>query len=69
MNRVLGEERGGAGTPADMKVHREKFEDVGLDQVTFIQQAGMNEHEHICESLEVFASEVMPELEERLGGA
>ena len=40
-------------------------EDVGVDQVTFIQQAGMNKHEHICESLELFAAEVMPEFKER----
>ena len=27
----------------------------------FLQQAGRNKHEHICESLELFAAEVMPE--------
>ncbi len=27
----------------------------------FLQQAGRNRHEHICESLELFAAEVMPE--------
>ncbi|MBD3648284.1 MAG: hypothetical protein HUJ31_12725 [Pseudomonadales bacterium] len=48
-----------------MRVHWKKFEDVGVDHVTFIQQAGMNKHEHICESLELFASEVMPEFKER----
>jgi hypothetical protein len=26
-----------------------------------MQQAGRNKHEHICESLELFASDVMPE--------
>ena len=57
--------RGGIGTPDDMKAHLEKFEAVGVDQVTFIQQAGMNKHEHICESLELFASEVMPEFKAR----
>ena len=31
-----------------------------LDQVIFLQQAGRNKHEHICESLELFAAEVMP---------
>ncbi|MDZ7684418.1 MAG: hypothetical protein U5O39_04950 [Gammaproteobacteria bacterium] len=36
-----------------------------MDQVTFIQQAGMNKHEHICESLELFGREVMPEFKER----
>jgi hypothetical protein len=30
-----------------------------------VSQAGRNRHEHICESLELFASEVMPEFAER----
>ena len=57
--------QGGIGTPEDMREHLKKFEAVGVDQVTFIQQAGMNQHEHICESLELFASEVMPEFKAR----
>lgn len=57
--------RGGIGTPDDMRAHLKKFEEVGVDQVTFIQQAGMNKHEHICESLELFAGEVMPEFKAR----
>ena len=44
-----------------MRGHLKKFEKVGVDQVTFIQQRGTNKHEHICESLELFASEVMSE--------
>ena len=36
------------------------FRDAGVDQVIFLQQAGRNKHEHICESLELFAAEVMP---------
>jgi alkanesulfonate monooxygenase SsuD/methylene tetrahydromethanopterin reductase-like flavin-dependent oxidoreductase (luciferase family) len=65
MTESLTGARGGIGTPDDMKVHLRKFEEVGVDQVTFIQQAGMNKHEHICESLELFAAEVMPEFKER----
>jgi len=57
--------RGGIGTPDDLRAHLKKFEACGVDQVTFIQQAGMNKHEHICESLELFAAEVMPEFKER----
>ncbi len=57
--------RGGIGTPADLRQHLRKFERCGVDQVTFIQQAGMNQHEHICESLEIFAAEVMGEFKER----
>ena len=61
----LSGSRGGIGTPADLREHLLKFEACNVDQVTFIQQAGMNKHEHICESLEIFAAQVMPEFKER----
>jgi hypothetical protein len=32
-----------------------------VDQIILLNQAGKNKHEHICESLELFAKEVMPE--------
>ena len=32
------------------------FQAAGVDQVIFLQQAGRNRHEHICESLELFAA-------------
>src|SRR5262245_16596136 len=57
---------GGIGTPDDLRNHLRKFEEAGVDQVTFIQQAGMNQHEHICEALELFASDVMPEFKGRM---
>src|SRR5204862_4502340 len=50
----------GIGTPADIAAHVEAFQDAGVDQVIFLQQAGRNKHGHICESLELFAAEVMP---------
>jgi len=31
--------------------------------VIFLQQAGHNRHAHICEALELFAAEVMPEFQ------
>ena len=31
----------------------------------FVVQVGRNQHEHICEALDVFAREVMPEFQER----
>jgi hypothetical protein len=31
----------------------------------FVPQAGANRHEHICESIEIFAAQVMPEFKER----
>jgi len=65
LNNALTAARGGIGTPDDLREHLRKFETCGVDQVTFIQQAGMNRHEHICESLEIFAAEVMGEFKER----
>lgn len=56
---------GGIGTPDDLRAHLRKFQDVGVDQVIFIQQGGRNRHEHICEALELFAAEVMPEFAAR----
>jgi alkanesulfonate monooxygenase SsuD/methylene tetrahydromethanopterin reductase-like flavin-dependent oxidoreductase (luciferase family) len=51
----------GLGTPQEMRDHLRAFADAGVDQVVFIQQGGRNRHEHICESLEIFAREIMPE--------
>src|SRR5262249_33757626 len=34
------------------------------DQVIFIQQGGKNQHAHICESLELFAAQVIPVFKE-----
>ena len=42
-----------------------RMEEAGVDQTVFIQQAGRNQHEHICESLELFAKDVMPEFAAR----
>ena len=56
---------GGIGTPDEQRRHLEGFESAGVDQVIFIQQAGMNEHEHICESLEIFGDQVQPGFKER----
>jgi alkanesulfonate monooxygenase SsuD/methylene tetrahydromethanopterin reductase-like flavin-dependent oxidoreductase (luciferase family) len=55
----------GIGTPDDLRQHLSAFEASGVDQVAFIQQGGRNKHEHICEALELFAREVMPEFKER----
>ncbi len=55
----------GIGTPQQLREHLRSFEETGVDQVIFIQQGGRNRHEHICESLELFAAEVMPEFKER----
>ena len=57
--------RGGIGTPDQLRAHLARYERAGIDQVMFIQQSGTNRHEHICESLEVFADRVMPEFKAR----
>ena len=57
--------RGGIGTPDQLRAHLARYEKAGIDQVMFIQQSGTNRHEHICDSLEIFAERVMPEFKER----
>jgi hypothetical protein len=58
-----GANSGGIGTPDDMRVHLRAMQQAGVDQVIFLQQAGRNTHEHICDSLSLFAAEVMPEFQ------
>jgi alkanesulfonate monooxygenase SsuD/methylene tetrahydromethanopterin reductase-like flavin-dependent oxidoreductase (luciferase family) len=60
----LGSLRGAVGTPEQLRVLLRSYAEAGVDQVIFISQAGNNRHEHICESLELFAREVMPEFHE-----
>jgi hypothetical protein len=55
----------GIGTPDQLRAHLKSFEDSGVDQVAFIQQGGKNQHDHICQSLELFAREVLPEFDAR----
>ncbi len=61
----LGALRGAIGTPAQVRGLLRGYEKAGVDQVIFVSQAGRNRHEDICESLELFATEVMPEFVER----
>ena len=51
----------GIGTPDDLRAHVRAFEEAGVGQTIFLQQAGNNRHDEICESLELFASDVLPE--------
>lgn len=61
---------GGIGTPDQVHDHCKAYADVGVDQIIFVQQTGPANHDHICESLELFATTAMPRLkaneEERL---
>jgi alkanesulfonate monooxygenase SsuD/methylene tetrahydromethanopterin reductase-like flavin-dependent oxidoreductase (luciferase family) len=50
----------GIGTPEDMRRHLLGYQEAGVDQIIFMQQAGRNRHDHICEALELFAAEIMP---------
>lgn len=51
----------GIGTPDDFRQHVRNYEEAGVDQIIFLQQAGRNTHSQICESLQLFADEVLPE--------
>jgi alkanesulfonate monooxygenase SsuD/methylene tetrahydromethanopterin reductase-like flavin-dependent oxidoreductase (luciferase family) len=50
----------GIGTPAQLIERLTQYQDAGVDQVIFVQQAGRNTHADIIASLELFAAEVMP---------
>ena len=65
MEQGMGSLRGAVGTPAQIRALVRAYEDAGVDQLIFVSQAGRNRHEHVCESLELFAREVMPEFRER----
>jgi alkanesulfonate monooxygenase SsuD/methylene tetrahydromethanopterin reductase-like flavin-dependent oxidoreductase (luciferase family) len=56
----MGSLRGAIGTPAQVADLIARYEAAGVDQVMFVMQAGNNRHEHICESIELFAREVLP---------
>jgi alkanesulfonate monooxygenase SsuD/methylene tetrahydromethanopterin reductase-like flavin-dependent oxidoreductase (luciferase family) len=51
----------GIGTPADMREHLRGYQEAGVDQIIFLQQAGRNRHQDICAALELFSARVMPE--------
>jgi alkanesulfonate monooxygenase SsuD/methylene tetrahydromethanopterin reductase-like flavin-dependent oxidoreductase (luciferase family) len=49
------------GSPATLRARLHKFAESNVDQIILLNQAGRNRHEDICESLKLFAAEVMPE--------
>ncbi len=61
----MGGEAACVGTPDKIRAKLREYEDVGVDQVVFISQAGKNKHEDICSSLNLFGKEVLPEFKER----
>jgi alkanesulfonate monooxygenase SsuD/methylene tetrahydromethanopterin reductase-like flavin-dependent oxidoreductase (luciferase family)/putative sterol carrier protein len=69
LQQGLGSLRGAIGTPAQVRDLCRRYEEAGVDQVIFLLQAGRNRHDHICESIELFAAEVLPEFAERADAA
>src|SRR5262249_34981688 len=56
--------RGGLiGSPGTIRKKVKRFHTPPIHQVILLNQAGKNTHEHICESLELFAKDVMPEFQ------
>ena len=66
-DKGLGSMRGAVGTPDQIRDLIGRYEEVGVDQIIFVSQAGTNRHEHVCESLELFAREVLPGFAEKAG--
>jgi alkanesulfonate monooxygenase SsuD/methylene tetrahydromethanopterin reductase-like flavin-dependent oxidoreductase (luciferase family) len=64
MQEGLGSLRGAIGTPDQVVALLRRYEAVGVDEVGMVLQAGRNSHEDICESLELFGAEVIPQLAE-----
>jgi alkanesulfonate monooxygenase SsuD/methylene tetrahydromethanopterin reductase-like flavin-dependent oxidoreductase (luciferase family) len=69
MQQGLGSLRGAIGTPDQVRDLCRRYDAAGVDQVIFCLQAGRNRHEHICESLELFGAEVLPDFAERADAA
>jgi alkanesulfonate monooxygenase SsuD/methylene tetrahydromethanopterin reductase-like flavin-dependent oxidoreductase (luciferase family) len=55
----------GIGTPKQLIENFRALEEVGVDQLILLHQSGNYRHEHICESMELFANEVLPQFKER----
>jgi alkanesulfonate monooxygenase SsuD/methylene tetrahydromethanopterin reductase-like flavin-dependent oxidoreductase (luciferase family)/putative sterol carrier protein len=65
LQQGLGSLRGAVGTPDQVRELCERYERAGVDQLIFVLQAGKNRHEHICESIELFGKEVLPDFAAR----
>ena len=53
------------GSPETIRKRLRLFEEAHVDQVILLNQAGKTSHQDICESLDLFAKEVMPEFHDR----
>ncbi|HVN52318.1 MAG TPA: LLM class flavin-dependent oxidoreductase [Acidimicrobiales bacterium] len=57
--------RGALGTPDQVREYFRRYEQAGVDMLILSSAAGRNRHEHIMESFELIAREVLPEFVER----
>ena len=57
--------RGAVGDVEQVREYVRRYEQAGVDELIFVLQAGNNRHEHICEAIELFAREILPEFAER----
>ena len=57
--------RGALGSPEQVREYFRRYEDCGVDMLILSSAAGRNRHEHIMESFELAAREVLPEFLER----
>ena len=55
----------GIGDPKQLIENFRALEEAGVDQLILLQQSGNYHHEHICKSLELFGTEVLPQFKER----
>jgi alkanesulfonate monooxygenase SsuD/methylene tetrahydromethanopterin reductase-like flavin-dependent oxidoreductase (luciferase family)/putative sterol carrier protein len=69
LQQGLGSLRGAIGTPDQVRELVARYEAAGVDQLIFVLQAGRNRHDHICEAIELFGREVLPEFAERADAA
>ena len=53
------------GSPETIRKKLRQFEEAHVDQEILLNQAGRTSHQDICDSLELFAAEVMPEFHAR----
>jgi alkanesulfonate monooxygenase SsuD/methylene tetrahydromethanopterin reductase-like flavin-dependent oxidoreductase (luciferase family) len=55
----------GIGSPAQLVENFCGYEQAGVDQLILLHQCGKYTQAHVCESLELFAGEVLPQFKER----
>lgn len=64
-NNPEGRTQDCVGSPERVRDQLREFEAVGIDHVICLSQAGKIPHEILCESIELFGKEVLPEFKER----